>query len=122
VLGESPLGGDEAAILEPAERRIERTFLDAEDVVGRLLDPARDGVAVRGRDEEGFEDEDTERALQEVAGIALRGHGASLGEGMGTVRPRRSLVKAMESGRFAPRSLRILSLLQIIGPCLRDSI
>ena len=67
VLGESPLGGDPASILEAAQGGVERALLDRENVVGRVLDPAGDGVAMRGAGEERFENENAEGALEELA-------------------------------------------------------
>ena len=94
VLGEPPLGTHESAILEAAEGGVEGALLDAEDVGRRIFDPPGDGVAVRGAGQEGLENENAERALEQVAGV-LRGMVvplARIGEqGMGGA----SLVKAM---------------------------
>jgi hypothetical protein len=45
---------------------VERTFAHLQDVVGELLDPAGDGVSVGGSPGQGLEDEQVERALEEV--------------------------------------------------------
>src|SRR6059058_367510 len=65
VLRKSPLGLDEPAVLESAQRRIERALLYAQYVASGLLDPARYGVSVRRSEEERFEDEDAERSLKQ---------------------------------------------------------
>src|SRR5688500_14899056 len=74
VLREPPLGLDPAALLQAVEGGVEGALLDAEGVVGRLADPARDGVAVARAPAEGLEDEDVERALEELERVGSDGH------------------------------------------------
>ena len=59
-------GADPAASLEAVERRVQRSFLDLQDVVGDLLEPARNGVAVHGAPAQRLENENVERALEQV--------------------------------------------------------
>ena len=66
VLGQSPLGGDEAGALEAMECFVEGRVFDFEDAVGALVDPSRDGVAVHRAPGERSEHEDVERALEQV--------------------------------------------------------
>src|SRR5262245_5885180 len=82
VLGEPPLRRDPAVVLEAAKRRVERAFLYSQDVIGGGFDPTRDSVAVRWSADERLEDEDRERALKQIAGIAGHSH-PSLGKTMG---------------------------------------
>ena len=51
---------------------ITNAAVHAKNVVGRVLDPARDGVAVRGARQERFEDQNAECSLQEVTRLARR--------------------------------------------------
>ena len=46
VLGRAPVGGDPALMLEAVERRIERALLDAQQIVGNLLDTLGNRPAV----------------------------------------------------------------------------
>src|SRR6185503_21298580 len=71
VLRHPPTGRDPAAILEAAQGGVERAFLDTKHVPGRVFDPASDGVAVGGAEQQGLEDEDGQRALEEVVRVAL---------------------------------------------------
>src|SRR4029079_3753512 len=48
VFGRAPVRRDPAALFKTMQRRIERAFADGERIVGGVLDPARDRVAVRG--------------------------------------------------------------------------
>jgi hypothetical protein len=52
--------------LQPVERRVERAGLDPQ-LLRRLLDVPRDGVAMRRTGAEGPQDEQLERALEELA-------------------------------------------------------
>jgi hypothetical protein len=79
VFGDPPLGRHPASILQSPEGGIEGAFLDAEDVFGGVLDPARDRVSMRGAGKEGFENENAERSLKQVAGVGFERHGRSLG-------------------------------------------
>src|SRR4051812_32900442 len=69
VLGDSPLRSHPAAIFESPQRGIEGAFFDPKDVVGRGLDPTCDAVAMGGAGEQRFENENTERALEQVTGV-----------------------------------------------------
>ena len=66
VLGKPPFGLEQSAFLHAVERGVERALLDLESLVGGLADPRRDGVAVARTPGEGLEDEEVERALEEV--------------------------------------------------------
>lgn len=66
VVGEAPLGFDEAFAFQAPEGGVERAFFHEEGLVGLAADEAGDGVAVEGAPGEGFEDDDVERAAQEV--------------------------------------------------------
>jgi len=66
VLAAAPLALDPAALLEAVQGGVERAFTYGENVICELLDPSGDGVSVRGSPRERLEDEEVERALQEV--------------------------------------------------------
>src|SRR5688500_18654817 len=66
VRRELPLGLDPAALLQAMERWVKRTFADLEDLARQLLDPPRDGVAVGRSPAQRLEDEQVERALQQI--------------------------------------------------------
>ena len=66
VLGESPLGLEPAALLHAVEGGVERALFDLESLVGGLADPGGDGVAVSRPPREGLEDQEVERALEEI--------------------------------------------------------
>src|SRR5690348_11502890 len=70
-LGLSPLLGDDAASLEAVECGVERTFLNAEHVLGGLADPSADGIAVSRTPGECFQDQDVECACEKIGA----GHG-----------------------------------------------
>src|SRR5262249_61578252 len=86
VVGGAPRGHDPAAGLEALEGGVEGAVLDEEDVVGGLLDRARDPLAVLGPEHQGAEDEQVERALDEgqplgvVSGRHLTGRYAGSGQ------------------------------------------
>ena len=61
---------DQASLDQTMQRGIERPLLHLQHVVGRLLDGLRDRVAVRGAGEEGFENQEVERALQQLDALA----------------------------------------------------
>ena len=56
VLGGAPRGVDEAAVLEPLQRRVERAVVDDQDVVGLALDRAGDALAVLRAEDQGPQD------------------------------------------------------------------
>jgi len=64
VLRDPPISRDPAAGLEAVKGGVEGAFFYAKDVVGGLLDPARDGVAVRGTPADGPENEQVKRAAE----------------------------------------------------------
>ena len=66
VLRGSPLGLDQALLLQPVERRVERALLDFQYVVGELVQAHGDAVAVVRPGAEALQDEQVERALQQV--------------------------------------------------------
>src|SRR5215469_10541142 len=64
VLGRTPVGGDEAFLLELEQRGIERAVVDGERVAGDLLDAAGDAVSVqRAHGLQRFEHHESERTL-----------------------------------------------------------
>ena len=64
VVGGPPFGGNEPALLEPLQRRIERAVLDEQHTVGLRLDGAGDALAVLRAEDQRAQDEQIERALQ----------------------------------------------------------
>src|SRR4029453_618416 len=70
VLGELPLGSNQALTLETVERRIERALPELEDALGPLLDPLRDAPSVHRLELHGLEDEHVEGALEDVSAIS----------------------------------------------------
>src|SRR5688572_31779252 len=77
VLGLAPLCSNEPLLLELEERRVQRAVVEAETVLARLLDAARDAVAVqRTKHVEGLENHQGEGALLHVQ---LVSHDASYG-------------------------------------------
>src|SRR5215208_5886470 len=77
VLGRAPLRGDEPLLFELEERGVERPVVEREAVLARLLDAARDAVAVKRPEYvEGGENHQGERALLH---FQLLGHVPSYG-------------------------------------------
>src|SRR6185312_3041933 len=66
LVGEPPLGLDPLALLEAVEGGVEGAVEHLEGAAGGGADHARDGVSVPRAPGEGLEDEDVERALEEV--------------------------------------------------------
>jgi len=64
--GEIPGGSDQATGFEAVEGGIERAGFDLEELFGSALDMSGDGVTVRRAVDEGAENQDVERALEEV--------------------------------------------------------
>src|SRR5436190_2225218 len=76
VFGLPPLGVDEPAAFEALQRRQQRTGIDLEDAARHLLDATRDPEAVHRLEAERLEDEQVERALNDV-GVRVA-HAATL--------------------------------------------
>src|SRR5262245_30890665 len=77
VLARPPLGADPAFLLELVEGGIEGAVADLEDVGRQLLEPQPEGPAIHRFEREHLENEEVQRALNEVVRLA---HGAlSLG-------------------------------------------
>jgi hypothetical protein len=66
VVAGPPFGPDEAAAFETIERGIQRTLVDAENVVASPLNRLGDPIAVHGPELEELEDEKIEGAGDEV--------------------------------------------------------
>ncbi len=64
-IGEIPGGGDPGFQFEAVERGVEGAGLDLEEVFGGALNVFGDGVPVGRSGEQGAEDEEVERALEE---------------------------------------------------------
>src|SRR4029078_6404310 len=65
-LGHPPLGFDPAFALHAIERGIEGAFFDLDGVARRLLEPARDGVAMSRSPAQRFEHECVEGAVETI--------------------------------------------------------
>src|SRR5258705_2544562 len=65
-LGLAPLLGEQALALEPGQAAVERAFLYAQHVGGRLANPAADGVSVARAPRDRPPDEKLERAGVEI--------------------------------------------------------
>ena len=81
VVGRPPRRGHPAPGLEPMQRRVERPLADRQDVLGGLLDPPGDVVAVGAAVAERLKDQEVERAPQNVGPGGLRSvfHRISMG-------------------------------------------
>ena len=77
VVALAPFGGDQALVLEPVERRIERALRDLQGVAGDLLDAEQDAVAVQRLERHRLENQHVERARQQV-GLVRRVDSPSL--------------------------------------------
>src|SRR5437762_1013496 len=77
VLRDAPPRCDPALVLESPERRVERTLFDDQHVARGPLDPARDAETVLLAAGQRLQDDETERALQEIA--VLFRHGSMVG-------------------------------------------
>ena len=76
VLARLPLRGDPALVLELVQRGVELSVAHLQDVTGYLLEALPDGPAVERLEGEDFENQQVQRALDEIGWPA---HGASLG-------------------------------------------
>jgi hypothetical protein len=74
LVGESPVALDEPALLEPVQGDVERAVRHVERA-SHVTDEASDPVSVAWSPREGLEDEDVERALEEVDGQVESGEG-----------------------------------------------
>src|SRR6185503_17080681 len=66
VLCDAPLRLDEPPLFHAVQRGIERPFLDPQGIVRELMDAHRDAVSVIGPRAEAFEDQQIQRALNEI--------------------------------------------------------
>src|SRR5262249_35188324 len=69
-----PLPGalDEARLLQPDERRVERPLVEGEGGLGHLLEPRREPVGVlRAHGVEGAQDDEVERPLQQLDPVRI---------------------------------------------------
>ena len=64
-----PLGFDPALMLEPMQGRVERALVDLEHVFGDLLDALGDRPAVQGVLLQRAQDQQVERAGQQIGGV-----------------------------------------------------
>ncbi len=62
-----PFGANPSLLLQAMERRIERALLHLQHLTGDLLDALGDGPAVLRLERDGFQDEQVECSLHEIA-------------------------------------------------------
>src|SRR3954469_4131695 len=75
VFGRAPLGTDVAVEKETLERRVKRAFADLQYVTGDIANALRDAVAVHGVRGQRAEDEEVERAGEQLgAGVFVARH------------------------------------------------
>ena len=67
VLRRAPEGGNPATIFEPMQRRVERPVFDLEHHLGAMGDDMGNRVAVGRTHRQGLQDEQVERALEQLA-------------------------------------------------------
>ena len=65
-LRQAPFGGEQAAVVQPVQGRIERSLADLDDIARDLLQPLGDRVAVLRTAGDDGEDEQVERALRKI--------------------------------------------------------
>src|ERR1051326_2807213 len=70
AVGRAPLGFDPPLLLERVERRVERSLLHLQLVFRDLLDALRDRPAMLRLERDDFQNEEVERALDEVVWFA----------------------------------------------------
>ena len=63
---ESPLALDPAIQFQALESGVQGAFFDAQQIVGQLLNPLGDGIAMQMARPQYFEDEHVQRTRQEV--------------------------------------------------------
>src|SRR5215471_13289725 len=73
-----PLRSEPSALLETMEGRIERALLDLQHVAGDLLEPLGDGVAMDRSETHHFQDQQIERALQQIGLARVVGHAKAI--------------------------------------------
>lgn len=66
ILGLAPFRFDPAPVLQAVERRVKRTFADAQHVVRPLLNALTDAEAMRRFAAQNFQDEHVQRALEKI--------------------------------------------------------
>src|SRR5438874_6207081 len=75
-LRSAPISADEASLLQPHQRRIQRAHVELQGAAGHLLEACGDRVAVQRPERiQRLEDQQVERALQDLSlGLWLTGH------------------------------------------------
>src|SRR4029453_695002 len=68
----APLGADPALPLETRKRRVERALLDEQDLLRHLANALRDRPAVHRLESDRLQDQQVERALDQVGRLAHR--------------------------------------------------
>src|SRR6476661_4071260 len=66
VLRDAPFGLDGPLVLEPVERRIERSLVDLEQIAGHLLDALGHAPPMLGPQAQSLQDQQIESALQKI--------------------------------------------------------
>jgi hypothetical protein len=66
VLGFAPLTRDQALVLQPVERRLQRALLDLQLFAGDLLYAKQNPVAMQRAERDSLEDQHVESALQQI--------------------------------------------------------
>ena len=70
VVADGPLGGDPCVLFEFVERGVEGALADLQDFAGDLADALGYGPAVHGFEGDDFQDQEVQRALDEIGGFA----------------------------------------------------
>jgi hypothetical protein len=68
--GVTPLGDHPSLMLQAVQRRVERSRTHLEDFAGDLLDAKRDAPSVHRLEGDGFQDQEIQRALEQVSRFA----------------------------------------------------
>ena len=103
VLGDAPLRVDPASLLEPDERWVDGALAYLQRVLGELLDAVGESPSVHRRERERLEDEQVERALQDLFVGGGLGHGV-LPNDRRKVASLLPNVKRTQAPIFVPRS------------------
>ena len=79
-LRSAPISADEASLLQPHQRRIQRAHVELQGAAGHLLEACGDRVAVQRPERiQRLEDQQVERALQDLSfGLWLTGNANDL--------------------------------------------